>query len=52
MRKSQRMAKAISFRKKEKAGSFLGGDDKQPDETPAGKLVAPCRKNISLLLLI
>ena len=27
-----------------------GGDNKQPEETPAGKLVVPCRKNISLLL--
>ena len=27
-----------------------GGGDKQPEETPAGKLVVPCRKNISLLL--
>ena len=25
-----------------------GGDDKQPAETPAGKLVVPCRKGILL----
>ena len=29
-----------------------GGDDKQPAETPAGKLVTPCRKGIFLLLLM
>jgi len=29
-----------------------GGGNKQPEEAPAGKLVVPCRKNISLLLLI
>jgi len=29
-----------------------GGDNKQPEETPAGKLVIPCRKGIFLLLLI
>ena len=29
-----------------------GGDDKQPAETPAGKLVTPCRKDIFLLLLM
>ena len=29
-----------------------GGDNKQPEETPVGKLVVPYRKNISLLLLI
>ena len=29
-----------------------GGNDKQPTETPAGKLVAPCRKGILLLLLV
>ena len=29
-----------------------GGNDKQPAETPAGKLVAPCRKGILLLLLV
>ena len=28
-----------------------GGDNKQPAETPAGKLVTPCRKGIFLLLL-
>ena len=29
-----------------------GGDDKQPAETPAGKLVVPCRKvSFSLLLM-
>ena len=27
-----------------------GGNNKQPEETPTGKLVVPCRKNISLLL--
>ena len=37
---------------KEEEGKKLreGGDNKQPEETPAGKLVVPCRKNISLLL--
>ena len=29
-----------------------GGGDKQPEETPAGKLVAPCKNDIFLLLLI
>ena len=29
-----------------------GGTNEQPEKTPAGKLVTPCRKNISLLLLI
>jgi len=29
-----------------------GGTDEQPEETPAGKLVIPCRKGIFLLLLI
>ena len=29
-----------------------GGDDKQPAETPAGKLVVPCRKIILLFALI
>ena len=29
-----------------------GGSDKQPKDTPAGKLVAPCKKGIFLLLLI
>ena len=29
-----------------------GGDNKQPAETPAGKLVVPCRKNILLFALI
>ena len=29
-----------------------GGSDKQPKEAPAGKLVAPCKKGIFLLLLI
>ena len=28
------------------------GDNKQPTETPAGKLVVPCRKNILLFALI
>ena len=28
-----------------------GGGDKQPEETPAGKLVVPCKKGIFLLLL-
>ena len=28
-----------------------GGDDKQPAETPAGKLVVPCRKGILLFAL-
>ena len=28
-----------------------GGDDKQPAETPAGKLVVPCRK-VSICLLL
>ena len=29
-----------------------GGDDKQPAETPAGKLVVPCRKVSFCLLLM
>ena len=29
-----------------------GGNDKQPAETPTGKLVAPCKKGIFLLLLM
>ena len=29
-----------------------GGDDKQPAETPAGKLVVPCRKVSFCLLLV
>ena len=29
-----------------------GGNDKQPAETPAGKLVVPCRKSILLFALI
>ena len=29
-----------------------GGDKKQPEETPAGKHVSPCRKGIFSLLLI
>ena len=29
-----------------------GGDNKQPTETPAGKLVVPCRKSILLFALI
>ena len=29
-----------------------GGDDNQPEEIPAGKLVAPWRKGIFLLLLM
>ena len=29
-----------------------GGDNKQPAETPAGKLVVPCRKSILLFALI
>ena len=29
-----------------------GGNDKQPAETPAGKLVTPCRKGIFVLLLM
>ena len=29
-----------------------GGDNNQLEETPAGKLIVPCRENISLLLLI
>ena len=29
-----------------------GGDDKQPAETPAGKLVVPCRESILLFALI
>ena len=28
-----------------------GGDDKQPAETPVGKLVVPCRKGILLFAL-
>ena len=29
-----------------------GGNNKQPAETPAGKLVVPCRKSILLFALI
>ena len=29
-----------------------GGTDEQPEKTPAGKLVTPCRKYIFLLLLM
>ena len=29
-----------------------GGDEKQPEETPAGKLVVPCRKVSFCLLLM
>ena len=29
-----------------------GGDDRQPAETPAGKLVVPCKKSIILFALI
>ena len=29
-----------------------GGDDKQPVETPAGKLVVPCRKVSFYFLLV
>ena len=29
-----------------------GDDEKHPEETPAGKLVSPCRKGILFLLLI
>ena len=29
-----------------------GGDDKQPAETPAGKIVVPCRKVSFCLLLV
>jgi len=29
-----------------------GDDEKQPEETPAGKLVSPCRKGLFSLLLI
>ena len=29
-----------------------GGTDGQPEKTPAGKLVTPCRKGIFLLLLM
>ena len=29
-----------------------GGNDKQPEKTPAGKLVTPCRKGIFLLHLM
>ena len=29
-----------------------GGTDEQPEKTPAGKLVTPCRKGIYLLLLM
>ena len=29
-----------------------GGGDKQPEQTPTGKLVTPCKKGIFLLLLI
>ena len=29
-----------------------GGHERQPEETPVGKLVSPCRKGILFLLLI
>jgi hypothetical protein len=29
-----------------------GGDDRQPEDTPAGKLISPCRKDVIFLLLI
>ena len=29
-----------------------GGNDEQPEKTPAGKLVTPCRKGIFLLLVM
>ena len=29
-----------------------GGNDKQPETTPTGKLVTPCKKGIFLLLLV
>ena len=29
-----------------------GGDDRQPEETPTGKLISPCRKGVLFLLLI
>ena len=29
-----------------------GGDDRQPEETPTGKLISPCRKDVLFLLLI
>ena len=29
-----------------------GGSDKQPETTPTGKLVTPCKKGIFLLLLV
>ena len=31
---------------------YEGGTDEQPEKTPAGKLVTPCRKGIFLLLLM
>ena len=39
---------------REREGEKLpeGGDDKPPVETPAGKLVVPCRKSILLFALI
>ena len=39
---------------REREGEKLpeGGDDKQPAETPAGKLVVPCRKVSFCLLLL
>ena len=39
---------------REREGEKLpeGGDDKQPAETPAGKLVVPCRKVSFCLLLM
>ena len=39
---------------KERRGEKLpeGGNDKQPAETPTGKLVAPCKKGTILLLLM
>ena len=39
---------------KEGEGNKLSGGDgeKQPEETPAGKLVSPCRKGLFSLLLV
>ena len=43
VRRSWKMAEATSFRRRKKAKSFPeGGGEKQPAETPAGKLVLSC----------
>ena len=46
------MVETSSFQEKGEGEKLPeGGDDKQPAETPAGKLVVPCR-NVSFCLLL